>query len=222
MKVVSLFSGGIDSTTLLYYLLAKKYDVNALMFNYGQRHRKELQSASWILDKLRINNKLVDIRNIGELIAKGSITGNEEVPEGHYAAENMKSTIVPNRNMIMLAIAVGYAETIGAERVAYAAHAGDHFIYPDCRPMFVSDLNKTIKDATEDRVNLTTPFICNTKAEIVKIGSELNVPFELTWSCYKGGEYHCGKCGTCTERKEAFKLARVKDPTIYLEKWCEE
>ena len=141
-----------------------------------------------------------------------------EVPEGHYADESMKATVVPNRNMILLAIAAGYAQGIGAKYVAYAPHMGDHPVYPDCRPEFIQSAGNTISLGTgwdNDGVVLITPFSALTKADIVTIGSKLHIPYELTWSCYSGGKIHCGKCGTCVERKEAFDLAGIDDPTEY-------
>jgi len=215
MKVVSLLSGGIDSTTLLYYLLSKGWEVKALIFNYGQRHSKEVELARRIVERVNVKYEVVDISNIKNLISSGSLTGRKEVPEGHYTDENQKLTIVPNRNMIMLAIAVGHAVKLKYDAVVFGAHSNDRAIYPDCRPAFVNDLDRAIIDATEERVELLAPFINKTKDEIVRLGSELKVPFHMTWSCYKGGEYHCGKCATCVERKEAFKLAGITDPTVY-------
>jgi 7-cyano-7-deazaguanine synthase len=158
----------------------------------------------------------VDLESLGRILPS-TLTGEGEIPEGHYAAEVMKQTVVPNRNMILLAIAAGYAEGLGAGFVAYAAHAGDHYIYPDCRPEFVEAVRSAIQLATETRVQLLTPFLYWYKKDIVSWGKELGVPWKLTWSCYKGGEKHCGKCGTCIERKEAFILAGVDDPTEYVE-----
>ncbi|MCB1120019.1 MAG: 7-cyano-7-deazaguanine synthase, partial [Verrucomicrobiae bacterium] len=139
------------------------------------------------------------------------------VPHGHYEEENMKSTVVPNRNMILLSVATGWAVSLKADCVSYAAHAGDHAIYPDCREEFADALDKTMRLADWQEIYLNRPFVSWTKADIVRRGAELNVPFEKTWSCYEGGDQHCGRCGTCIERREAFHLAGVADPTEYSE-----
>jgi 7-cyano-7-deazaguanine synthase len=211
-KPILLFSGGLDSTTLLWQL---KPNVKALIFNYGQRHVTEIDHASHLASKAGVEFEIADVRGISHLLAKGSQTGFQEVPEGHYAAENMKTTVVPNRNMIMLAIAAGWAISTEAKSVYTAVHAGDHTIYPDCRPDFIQALGSAIHLGNWEHVKLIAPFVNSSKADIVKAGSYLKVPYELTWSCYKGKLLHCGKCGTCVERKEAFKLAGVEDPTQY-------
>lgn len=217
-KVVTIYSGGMDSTVLLYYLMAEDYDVRAISIDYGQRHRKELESARTICGTIGLRHEVADLRGITHLLGGSSLTDTKiDVPEGHYAAENMKATVVPNRNMIMLSVAIGYAITLQAPYVAYGAHAGDHTIYPDCRPEFASAINTAAMLADWHQVELLHPFVRMTKAEIAKRGAELGVPFELTWSCYKGGRVHCGRCGTCVERREAFILAGLADPTEYEE-----
>ena len=215
-RVVAIYSGGMDSTVLLYHLQAQGYEVMPLSVDYGQRHRKEIDSARMICRTINIPHEVADLRAITHLLGGNSLTESEiEVPEGHYADENMKITVVPNRNMIMLSVAIGYAISSKAKFVAYGAHSGDHTIYPDCRPEFAEALNKAALLADWHQVELLTPFIKMTKAEIAGRGAELNVPFAYTWSCYKGGERHCGRCGTCVERREAFQLAGVPDPTEY-------
>lgn len=215
-KVVAIYSGGMDSTVLLYHLRSQEYDVRALSVDYGQRHRKELDSASAICRMIGIPHEVADLRGITHLLKGSSLTDSDiDVPEGHYAEESMKATVVPNRNMIMLSVAIGYAISLGAQFVAYGAHAGDHVIYPDCRPEFASAINTAALLADWHPIELLRPFIRLTKAEIAKRGVELNVPFDQTWSCYKGGERHCGRCGTCVERAEAFHLAGINDPTDY-------
>lgn len=210
---VMLYSGGLDSTVLLYKL---QPNVKALLFNYGQRHRKEIDIGMDLCSQLSIPYDIVDLSDMNHLIATGSQAGREDVPLGHYAEDSMKATIVPNRNMIMISIAVGHAITIGARNVYIAAHAGDHAIYPDCRPDFINSLSEAILIGNAwTPVRLQAPFINETKAGIVKMGEWLNVPFEHTWSCYQGNELHCGKCGTCVERKEAFEMAGVTDATRY-------
>jgi len=211
-KSILLFSGGLDSTTLLWKL---KPDVKCLLFDYGQRHRRELHNAEAICRAYDIEHVRVNLEGIQGLIAKGSQTGADEVPEGHYAAPSMKTTVVPNRNMIMLSIAVGHAIATETHNVFTAVHAGDHAIYPDCRPQFYTPLRQAVWKGNYFRVQIRTPFIKKTKAQIVRLGIRLGVPYALTWSCYKGEEFHCGVCGTCVERKEAFKLAGVEDPTLY-------
>lgn len=215
MKSVIILSGGMDSTTLLYWLKAEKRDIYALSFDYGQRHAKELGFGGDICARLGVSHQIVDLSALKRILRGSSQTDDIPVPEGHYAEESMKLTVVPNRNMVMLAVAAGYGMSLKAGTVSYAAHAGDHAIYPDCRPEFADALDRAIELADWHRIRLERPFIGKTKADIARIGHELGVPFEKTWSCYKGLEKHCGKCGTCTERKEAFQLAGVPDPTEY-------
>jgi len=215
-KSIVIVSGGLDSTTLLYDALENERDViQALSFDYDQRHKIELEYAQFNCEQVGVPWRLVRLGDISDLLAGSALTDNVEVPEGHYAADNMALTIVPNRNSIMLNIAVGVAIGLGANEVLAGMHAGDHPVYPDCRPIFISRLNDLIRVATETDVIVNTPFIGRTKADIVKLGDRLGVRFEDTWSCYKGGRIHCGKCGTCVERAEAFALAGVSDPTVY-------
>jgi 7-cyano-7-deazaguanine synthase len=222
MKTVVLLSGGLDSTTLLYDRMRGGDEVFPISFDYGQRHKRELLQAEKILsglvssEGLRTPWRVVDLHTLAYMLKGSSQTDPSiEVPEGHYASESMKLTVVPNRNMIMLAIACAYAITMKAETIAFAAHAGDHAIYPDCRPQFVYRMDDVFQVCHFYPLNLRAPFLYFSKAEIVRHGRNLNVPFELTWSCYKGNEIHCGKCGTCVERKEAFVESGITDPTIY-------
>jgi len=211
-------SGGIDSSTLAYYLKDKGHEVKALTFNYGQKHDNEIDAAAKICVEAEIPWKLVDISAVKYLLDSALTNDKRKIPEGHYADKNMESTVVPNRNMIMLSIAAGYAKSIGFDYIAFAAHGGDHFIYPDCRPGFVDILTAAIRSAfghSDDAPKLIAPFVDFDKTDIVRMGHMLKVPFKITWSCYKGRVKHCGKCGTCVERKEAFKLAKVSDPTKY-------
>jgi 7-cyano-7-deazaguanine synthase len=220
-RTVVLLSGGLDSTTLLYHLMDAGMNVTALTVDYGQRHVREIEAAKGITKRLGVplvSTYLSDaLRPIFEQ-SKSSQVGAapSTVPEGHYAAETMKTTIVPNRNMLLIAIAGALADSIGASTVAYAAHAGDHPIYPDCRPEFIESCAQTLLLATN--VALTDPFQKMSKADIVTRGAALHVPFHETWSCYVGSDRHCGKCSTCVERREAFALTNVLDPTDYADK----
>ncbi|MGC6424666.1 MAG: 7-cyano-7-deazaguanine synthase QueC [Lentimonas sp.] len=216
MKTVLIYSGGLDSTVLLYHLRAVGHDLHTLSIDYGQRHRCELNHAAAICKDIGIPHQVADLSSIQSLLAGSSLTSHEiEVAEGHYTEESMKSTVVPNRNMILLSIATGHALSISAQQVAYAAHSGDHAIYPDCRNEFADAMAKAIELCDWNDVSLIRPFVDWTKAHIVQRGAELELPFQKTWSCYKGQELHCGRCGTCIERREAFDLAGVEDPTVY-------
>jgi len=216
MKSIVVHSGGMDSTVLLYKLAAEGDEVKTLSINYGQRHAKEIEYARSLSEGLGVEHRVADLRSLTELLGGSALTSSEiEVPEGHYAEDNMKATVVPNRNMILLSVAAGWAISSKFDRVAYAAHAGDHAVYPDCRTEFADALNAAIGLADWHEVSLYRPFVGITKADVVKLGAELNVPFENTWSCYKGLDLHCGRCGTCVERREAFHLAEVPDPTTY-------
>ncbi|MFP4069430.1 MAG: 7-cyano-7-deazaguanine synthase QueC [Verrucomicrobiota bacterium] len=216
MKTVLIYSGGLDSTVLLYHLRDAGHELHALSVDYGQRHRRELESAAAICRQAGVPWRCADLSAISPLLAGSSLTSPDiEVAEGHYTEESMKTTVVPNRNMILLALATGHALSIGAAQVAYAAHSGDHAIYPDCRNAFADAMAEAIRLADWNEVELLRPFVDWTKADIVRRGDELDAPLALTWSCYKGGALHCGRCGTCIERREAFDLADVPDPTEY-------
>jgi len=223
-KVVMLLSGGIDSATLAYLLNLQGHEIYALTIDYGQKHNKEIICARDVASSLNqkrggtaIHWELLDFSVLQNLL-KSALTTEEPIPEGHYEADSMKATVVPNRNAILLNIAAGYALSIGAIAIAYAAHAGDHAIYPDCRPDFVFALEEAIQIGTDSELRVYAPFIHMHKADIIKQGLQLGVPYELTWSCYKGGDKACGKCGTCVERLEAFELNGVRDPIEYEER----
>jgi 7-cyano-7-deazaguanine synthase len=219
MKAIMLLSGGLDSAVLLYHLLERGYYVRCLTVNYGQRHWRELAAAEKLVRRLlRVDQNQIDLSSTLNLFGGSSQTDNLiPVPEGHYEEESMKLTVVPNRNMVLLSLATAWAVSTKSDLVAYAAHRGDHAIYPDCRPEFVDAMAHAVSLCDWHKVRLVVPFATMTKAEIVKEGARLGVPFELTYSCYKGGIEHCGKCGTCTERREAFQLAGVLDPAVYKE-----
>lgn len=222
-KTVAIVSGGMDSTTLAYWLAHRGHDLHLLSFDYGQRHRRELSFAERTAERLGARFDIVDLRGITHLLVGCSLTDADvEVPDGHYAEETMKATVVPNRNMMMLSVAGAVAVAEGAEWVATAVHAGDHFIYPDCRPQFVGSMTATLRIANlgfcDPGLQVYAPFVSSTKADIATIGDREGVPWAETWSCYKGGDVHCGACGTCTERIGAFIEAGVADPTEYADK----
>lgn len=208
-RTLLILSGGMDSTTLLHHLRQKGDRILAISFDYGQRHRKELEYASRSCGRLEVEHRIVDIRNIGELLQGNALTSKDiEVPDGHYEDESMRLTVVPNRNMIMMAIAGGHAISEGCDRLAIAVHAGDHAIYPDCRPDFIEDFERAIKSGNYESISVYAPFLSWTKSEIVQLGLELGINYdEETWSCYKGGAEPCGTCGTCVERAEALMAA---------------
>ena len=211
---VIIVSGGLDSITLLY----DKAETIALAvsFDYGQNHgAKELPFAAHHCRKLDIPHITIPLSFMHRYFKSSLLDGAEAIPEGHYAEENMKSTVVPFRNGIMLAIATGIAESHGLKRVYIANHGGDHTIYPDCRPDFIQAMDGAATAGTFVNVRIEAPYTNITKADIVRRGTALGVDYSKTWSCYKGSDVHCGKCGTCVERKEAFLEAGVKDPTEY-------
>lgn len=225
MKSVILLSGGLDSCVAAAKILSEGNDLIALSVDYGQKHRKELDHAGKIAERLQndyphlsINHWQLPINNImghNPFIGSSALTGSGDIPEGHYAEESMKSTVVPNRNMILLSFAVAVAISNDSDSVYYAAHAGDHAIYPDCRPDFVNHLAKAAFIASDQTVKIIAPFIDITKSDIVQIGYELGAPMELTWSCYKGTKLPCGVCSTDRERRWAFQNAGIPDPTEY-------
>jgi 7-cyano-7-deazaguanine synthase len=221
MKAVLILSGGLDSTVLAYYA-KQRLNIEELIlvtFNYGQRHIKEIESAAKTAKALGAEHKIIDISFIKEMLKGNSLTDNIDVPEGHYEEEQMSITVVPNRNAVMLTLAYTLACTSNADVLLIGAHGGDHFIYPDCRPEFIDSLNTALSLGTLGHKNeslcIKAAFINMSKTDIVYLGSSIGVPFENTWTCYKGLENHCGKCGSCVERKEAFILNKITDPTIY-------
>lgn len=232
--IAVIFSGGMDSTTLVYGLLSRGYTPHLVSFNYGQRHKKELVFAERTAQLLGLRWDCIDLSDLTHLISNSALTSSKnvdpngpvrhedeiEVPEGHYAEDNMKLTVVPNRNMIMLSIAAGIAVNNGYQGVATAVHAGDHFVYPDCRPQFIMATSVAIvlgnegfgsipklEPGTEVPQFIMAPYLEMSKADIAYEALKLKVPFENTWSCYKGDSMHCGKCGTCVERLEAIDEA---------------
>ncbi len=217
MKTVLIYSGGLDSTVLLHKLFAEKSIAEAISVNYGQKQKIELDYAKKNCTKLDIKHSIADLSNLAEIFGANALTSKDvNVPNAEYAKDNMSQTVVPNRNMLLLSIATARAIAIKANAVAYAAHSGDHAIYADCTPQFAEAMDKAISLADYSKIKLLRPFVNMSKTEIIKLGAELDVDFSLTWSCYKGGEVHCGTCATCQERKASFKEAGVPDPTEYL------
>jgi 7-cyano-7-deazaguanine synthase len=210
MKIVLIYSGGLDSTTLLYYLRADGHQVRALSFNYGQRHARELVAAQAITARLGVEHVVMDLATLGRDLLTGSSQTDPtvEVPEGHYAEESMKATVVPGRNLIMASIGLGWAASMKSDAIALGVHSGDHAIYPDCRPEWVDALRRISRINDWHPVELMTPFIRWSKGEIARMALRLNVPIDETWTCYKGEAVPCGKCGSCVERAEALDEAR--------------
>lgn len=214
MKSLVVFSGGLDSTTALYWAVKHSTEVMAVNFAYGSNHQaQECAAAKKIAANLEINLLTIPLGFIAEHFNSSLLGG--IIPDGEYQRENMKSTVVPFRNGIMLAVAAGLANSMGFDAIILGNHGGDHFIYPDCRPQFIDAMNNAVQFGTDGEVRIISPFCNMNKADIVAKGHTLGVDFAATYSCYKGREKHCGKCATCSERKNAFLAAGVKDPTEY-------
>lgn len=214
-KVVVIYSGGMDSFTVLNKAISDGYEVFPLSFDYGQRHKKELEYAENVCKELNLTHKMVDISAINSLVGGSSLTSDIDVPEGHYEEDSMKSTVVPNRNMILLSLAIGYAVSMKAPKVYYGAHAGDHAIYPDCRPEFVQKMNDVSQIANYESVEIYSPYLTVSKIDILTDGLKMGLDYGKTWTCYNGREKACGKCGACQERLEAFEQNNLKDPLPY-------
>ena len=213
---ILIYSGGMDSTTLLYEY--QERIAIAVSFDYGSNHNaKEIKCAEIHCDRLGITHMVIPLDFIRRYFRSSLLDGAEAIPEGSYDDENMRSTVVPFRNGIMLAVAVGMAESNGLQYVMMANHAGDHTIYPDCRPAFVDAFDRAAEAGTYNGVRLLSPYVNMTKGELAKRGSQLGIDYAETWSCYKGEEKHCGRCGTCVERREALAEAGIDDPTEYIE-----
>lgn len=211
---VIVLSGGMDSVTLLHS--EKERIALAVTFDYGSNHNaREIECARRQAARLGIEHIVIPLAFMGQYFTSSLLSGADDIPEGNYDDENMRSTVVPFRNGIMLSVACGLAESRGLRHVLIANHGGDHAIYPDCRPGFVEAMGRAMEEGTYDGVSILAPFTDISKAEIARIGARLGVDYADTYSCYKGGERHCGRCGTCTERREAFRLAGIPDPTIY-------
>lgn len=213
-KTVLVLSGGMDSTTLLYKLIKEGKEVRAISFDYGQRHSRELKQAAKTCKALGIPHEIVKMAFMRDLISNSSLTGDIPVPHGHYAEESMKKTVVPNRNMIMASIAIGWAVNLEYDEIALGVHAGDHAIYPDCRPDFVEALRNISAIANFKSIGIYAPFLYLDKGDIAIEGTNLGVDYSLTHTCYEGTAEPCGKCGACQERQEAFSKANVPDPIV--------
>lgn len=211
---VIIYSGGLDSTTLLYE--EQQRIALAVTFDYGSNHAaREIACARHHCSLLGIEHLVIELGFMGRYFASSLLSGADAIPSGNYDEENMKSTVVPFRNGIMLSIACGLAESRGLTRVLIANHGGDHAIYPDCRPEFVAAMNGAMQAGTYEGVRLDAPYTDLTKADLVRRGAAMGIDYAHTYSCYRGGEHHCGTCGTCTERREAFLQAGIPDPTAY-------
>lgn len=216
IRSVIVFSGGMDSTVLLADALARNKRVYAISFDYGSKHNaRELPMAKATCERHKIDHKIIRLPFVDELFASDLLKSGGEVPDGMYNAPDMKKTVVPFRNGIMLSIAVGYAESIEAEEVILASHSGDHFIYPDCRPEFNAAFSKAALIGTENKVQINFPFATLDKRDIGDLGNKLGVDFSKTWTCYKGRDIHCGTCGACNERKYALRHDEGLDSTEY-------
>ncbi len=211
---IAVLSGGMDSVTMLHEF--KDRIALAVTFDYGSNHNaREAECAARQCGLLGIEHIIIPLDFMGKYFRSSLLEGADSIPEGHYEDENMKSTVVPFRNGIMLAVACGLAESRGLKCVMLANHGGDHAIYPDCRAGFVKAMGKAMEEGTYDGVTLFAPYTDITKGDIAMRGKKLGVDYSLTYSCYKGGEKHCGRCGTCVERKEAMAFAGIDDPTEY-------
>ncbi len=220
MKTLVLLSGGMDSVTALYHTHRSESNdaVVGLSFDYGSKHNaREIPYAAEHCRKLGIEHRVVKLDVMSQWFQSNLLKSGGEIPEGHYQESSMKQTVVPFRNGIMLSIAAGMAESMELEGIVIAAHSGDHAIYPDCREPFMQAMGEAIREGTYARLEILAPFLSMTKKEILQEGLKLGVDYSLTWSCYKGQLIQCGKCGTCVERREAFQLAGVEDPTVYEE-----
>lgn len=211
---IIVLSGGMDSVTLLHDY--KNRIALAVTFDYGSNHNaREIECARRHCEILEIEHIVIPLTFMGQYFKSSLLSGADEIPEGHYADENMKSTVVPFRNGIMLSVACGLAESRNLHHVMLANHGGDHAIYPDCRPGFIDTMSRAMTEGTYEGVDIIAPYTNISKSDIARRGAELGVDYSLTYSCYKGGKKHCGRCGTCIERKEAFANAGLPDPTVY-------
>lgn len=215
-KTVVVFSGGLDSTTLIYHLRAEGYLIRALSVDYGQRHSRELEAARLITGALGIEHRIIDLSGLSTLFGNNALTDHSvSVPCGEYSPDTIPVTTVPNRNMILLAIATGWAVATRCDSVAFGAHAGEYTPYPDCKPQFAAAMNAATHACDDTPVEVLSPFVHWSKGDIVQRGTELGVPFQLTWSCYEGNAKHCGRCSTCLDRRQSFESCGLTDLVEY-------
>ncbi|SFH45505.1 7-cyano-7-deazaguanine synthase QueC [Modicisalibacter xianhensis] len=215
-KAVVIYSGGMDSYTVLHKSLREGFEVHALSFHYGQRHARELKVAEQVCLDLDIPHRLIDIRAIHSLMDGSALTDTERaMPQGEYGQDNLTATMVPNRNMVLLSLAIAHAVNIGASICFYGAHGGDHVLYPDCRPEFVDKMNDVAAIANFDPVRIEAPYLHSDKASILADGLSMGLDYARTWTCYLGEELACGQCGSCRERLAAFAANRLTDPLRY-------
>lgn len=215
-KITLIYSGGSDSFTLLHHALDQGIEVECISFSYGQKHIKEIDFAKENCKRLGLSHTLIDIGYPESIFGSSSLIDEAtDIPHGSYKEESMKSTIVPNRNMIFISYAIAYSIAHDIDEVWYGAHAGDHFIYPDCRPEFLRSMNTAAELCDPSKISVKAPFINLNKGEILKIGLDLNIDYSKTWTCYKGLEKACGQCGSCVERIEAFTDNNSSDPISY-------
>jgi len=216
VDTVIVLSGGMDSAVLLANTIAQNKTVTAISFDYGSKHNaRELPMAAAICQARQVDHKIVHLPFINDIFTSSLLQSGEAIPDGHYEEETMKRTVVPFRNGILMAIAVGLAESSGAGEVLLGSHVGDHFIYPDCRPEFNAAFAEAAYLGTDRQVEVKFPFADLDKRDIGDLGRRLGVDFKQTWTCYKGNEMHCGTCGACQERKYALRQEEGLDPTIY-------
>lgn len=216
---IAVVSGGMDSTVLAHQATGLFSRVDLLSVDYGQRHRKEIGYAALTAARLNCCHDVVELPLAAMLTGSALTDGAVDVPHGHYAADTMALTIVPNRNAVLISVAYAVAVARGADAVLVGVHAGDHHVYPDCRPAFITALDEALRIGNEGvgNVRLEAPFVNHSKTDIARLGGRFGVVWTETWSCYEGGEQHCGRCGTCVERHEAFRDAGISDPTVYLD-----
>ena len=209
-----VLSGGMDSVTMLYKYIDRI--ALAVTFDYGSNHNaREAACAADICRRLGVEHLLIPLGFLGQYYKSALLSGADAIPDGSYAIDNIKLTVVPFRNGVMLAVACGLAESRGLKRVMLANHGGDHTVYPDCRPEFISAMSQAMETGTDTHVGIWAPFTSLTKGQIAAIGKELGIDYSLTYSCYKGGKVHCGTCATCIERREALLYAGIFDNTVY-------
>lgn len=227
MKIIAVVSGGLDSVTMLHKLVKEGYkfptnEVKVLSIDYGQKHIKELEMAKYQTDVLGLEHKILKLDFMRDIASNSALTSKMQVPHGHYEDESMKQTVVPNRNMIIMSIATAWAVNEEYDAIAIGVHAGDHAIYPDCRPEFIEAMKKVTAIANYKPIDILTPYLFDTKVEIVRDGIKLGVDYAYTQTCYEGEEEPCGKCGSCQERALGFIANNIPDPAYKIPRHWDE